>query len=262
MSAESASRQWHAVVLAMARPGDAGPRGFGIGHKCLLPLAGEPMLARVVRTLARHRLIGRIVLVIDDAVAFTAALGSLARRVEIVRPRETTARSVAAAVEMLGEEAPVLVTTADHVLLDREMIDHFLATSEASGADATIALARAEAVLERYPESTAQVFTFADDKVIACNLYGLLTGPGREAVEAWDSIEADHRQPVKLATAFGLTALVRHLTGTLDLETAFRLASRRTGITVRPVFMPDPAAAIAIAGPRDKMLVEGILARR
>jgi len=139
MSAERAGRQWHAVVLVVAHPSDPLARAFGIAHRCLLPLAGEPMLARVVRTLARHPLIGRIVLIIDDTVPFTAALGSLARRVEIVRPHETTALSVAAAVEMLGEEAPVLATTADHALIDKAMIDHFLAASEASGADATIA---------------------------------------------------------------------------------------------------------------------------
>lgn len=262
MSAEPARRQWHAVVVAMARPDDSGPRAFGIAHKCLLPLAGEPLLARVTRTLARHPRIGRIVLIIGDTVPFTAALGSLVRRVEIVAPRETTARSVAAALATLDEEAPVLLTTADHALLDRAMIDHFLAASEDSGADATIALARAETVLTRYPHAAGRVLNFAHDRVLACNLYGLLTRPGREAVDAWDTIEADHRQPVKLATAFGLTSLMRHLSGTLDLDTAFRLASRRTGITVRPVFMTEPEAAVAIAGPEDRALIEEILARR
>ncbi len=142
------------------------------------------------------------------------------------------------------------------------MIDHFLAASEASRADATIGLARAETLLERYPHAVGTVLTFAHDRVLACNLYGILTPRGREAIDAWEDIEAHHRQPLKLATAFGLTSLMRHLTGTLDLETAFRLASRRIGITVRPVFMPDPEAAIGIARMEDKALIEEILARR
>jgi len=263
MSAEPAhGRQWHAVVLATACPGDPVCRALGLAHKCLLPLAGEPMLARVARTLARHPLIGRIRLVIDDMVPLAAALGSLVRRVEIVNPRETTARSVATAVELLGGEAPVLVTTADHALLDKAMIDHFLAACEASGADATIGLARTETVRQRYPRSAGTVLAFAHDRVLPCNLYGILTPRGRDAIDAWDDIEADCRQPLKLATAFGLTSLVRHLTGTLDVDTAFRLASRRVGITAHPVFMPDPEAAIGIGSLEDKALVEEILARR
>ena len=253
MSAQPApSRQWHAVVLATARPGDPVCRALGLAHKCLLPVAGEPMLARVARTLARHALIGRILLVIDGNVPFTAALGSLVRRVEIVEPRETIARSTAAALELLDEEASVLVTTADHALLDKAMIDHFLAASKASRADATIGLARAGTVPERYPHATGTVLTFAHDSVLACNLYGILTPRGRDAIDAWEDIEANHQQPLRLATAFGLTSLVRHLTGTLDLDTAFQLASRRIGITARPVFMPIPRRPSASPDPRTK----------
>jgi len=262
MNANAAPRQqWHAVVLAPARPGDAVCRAYGLAHRCLLPVAGEPMLARVARTLARHPAIGRILLVIGENVPYTAALGSLVRRMEIVKPRKTTAQSVAAAVELLDEDTPVLVTTADHALLDKAMIDHFLAASQASRADATIGLVRAENVLERYPHTAGTILTFARDRVLACNLYGLLTPRGRDAIDVWEDIEANHRQPLKLATAFGLTSLVRHLTGTLDLETAFRLVSRRIGATARPVLMGNPEAAIGIDRHEDKALIEEILTR-
>ena len=117
-------------------------------------------------------------------------------------------------------------------------------------------------MFERYPHAVGTVLTFAHDRVLACNLYGILTPRGRDAIDAWEDIEANYRQPLKLVTAFGLTSLMRHLTGTLDLDTAFRLASRRIGITARPVFMPDPEAAIGIARMEDKALIEEILARR
>lgn len=253
---------WHAVVLAASRPGDPLCRAFGVGHKCLLPVAGEPMLARVVRALARHRAIARIVVVIEDGTPVATALGSLYRRVEIVRARETAAASAAAAIAAARFDGPVLVTTADHALLDKAMLDHFMAASEASGADVTAGLARAETILSRYPEAKRTFLRLGGDRISGCNLYGFLTPRGHKAIAFWERIEANRKRPLMLVAAFGLMPLLRFLTGTLNLETAFRLASGRIGVVARPVVMPMPEAAIDVDKPEDKTLVDEILARR
>ncbi len=263
MSADTdARRRWHAVVLAASRPGDPLCRAFGIAHKCLLPVAGEPMLARVVRSLARHPAFERILVVIEDDVPLAPALGSLVRRVEIVPARKTITGSVDAAMDVIGNDHPVLITTAGHALLDKAMIEHFLVASEASGGDVTAGLVRAEVVLKHYPRSERTVLAFGPDRVCGGNLYAILTPEGRRAIDFWEGIEANHQQPLKLAMAFGLTPLIRFLTGTLNLDVAFQLASHRIGINARPVFMPMPEAAIDIDRPEDKALVDEILTRR
>ena len=253
---------WHAVVLAASRLGDPLCRAFGVSHKCLLPVAGEPMLTRVVRALARHPAIARIVVVIEDGTPVGPALGSLSRRVEIVKARATAAASAATAIAAAKFDGPVLVTTADHALLDRAMLDHFIAASEASGADVTAGLARAETILSRYPGAKRTFLRLGRDRVSGCNLYGFLTPRGLKAIAFWERIEVNRKQPLKLAAVFGLIPLLRFLTRTINLETAFRLASRKIGVAARPIVMPMPEAAIDVDKPEDKTLVEEILARR
>jgi GTP:adenosylcobinamide-phosphate guanylyltransferase len=253
---------WNAVVLAAARGGDPLSKAFGVSHKCLLPVAGEPMLKRVVTTLSRHPAIGRIVIVIDDEAAARCALGATMRRVEVMPARDSAALSTAAALDAARFTGPVLVTTGDHALLDAAMLDHFIARSEALAADVTAAVALAETILERYPHAKRTFLSFGRDRVSGCNLYGLLTPQARQAVAFWQHIEANRKKPLKMAAAFGIVPLLRFLTGTIDLDGAFRLASARIGIIARPVVMPFAEAAIDVDKPEDKALAEEILARR
>ncbi len=263
MNAATGGRtHWHAVVLAASRPGDKLTAAFGVSHKCLLPVAGEAMLTRVVRTLARHPNIKRIVVVIEEGTPVAPALGSLIARIELVAARDSAAASTAAAISTGGFDGPVLVTTADHALLDRAMLDHFLSCSEVAGADVTAGLARAETILGRYPEAVRTFLRFGRDQVSGCNLYAFLTPRGLEAIAFWEQIESNRKNPIKLVSAFGLTPLLRYITGTLNLDTAFRLASERIGVVARPVLMPMAEAAIDVDKPEDKRLVEEIFARR
>lgn len=255
--------RWDALVLAAARPGDGLARAFGVSHKCLVPVGGRPMLARVVETLTRHVAVGRVVVAIEDEAVLRAALGAGgADRVEWAVAGDSAAASTAAALDAAGFAGPVLVTTGDHALLDVAMLDHFLAASESCGADVTVGLARAETVLGRYPEAKRTFLAFGRDRVSGCNLYGILTPRARRAVAFWERIETNRKKPLKLAAAFGLVALLRFLTGSLDLDGAFRFASQRIGVVARPVIMPFPEAAIDVDKPEDRELAETIDAAR
>ncbi|MBC8036663.1 MAG: MobA-like NTP transferase domain containing protein, partial [Rhizobiales bacterium] len=55
---------------------------------------------------------------------------------------------------------------------------------------------------------------------------------------------------------------LRFLAGTLDLDTALAIVSRKLGLQVSAVFMPFAEAAIDVDKPADKELVEIILAKR
>jgi CTP:molybdopterin cytidylyltransferase MocA len=73
-----------ALVLAAGRPEDPVALAAGVGHKALVPVAGVPMLQRVVEALRASGCVGRIVVSIDRA-AVLAQCPALAREVEAGR---------------------------------------------------------------------------------------------------------------------------------------------------------------------------------
>jgi choline kinase len=90
---------WNVLVLAAGRgPDDPMAKAYRVTHKCLVEIAGEPMLARVTRTLLAHPAIRSISIVIETRELLDQALGPLTRQVEFLSPQESAARSALAAV--------------------------------------------------------------------------------------------------------------------------------------------------------------------
>lgn len=257
-----AGQSWSALVLAAGRgPHDPMARVYGVSHKCLVEVTGQPMLARVVAALRSHPAIRRIALSIDDRRVAETAMGSIPADLSVIASRESAAASTAAALASGELPYPVLVTTADHVLLDHAMLDHFLAASAAEEADLTVGVALAESILAAYPATRRTFLALGRDRISGCNLYGLMTARALRAVELWQQLDRDRKRPWRLIAAFGAGPLVRYVIGRTDLAHAFDLASRRLGITATPILMPAEAA-IDVDKPADKELCETILERR
>ena len=70
------------------------------------------------------------------------------------------------------------------------------------------------------------------------------------------------KKPWRLVAAFGIAPLIGFLTGSLTLDKAFAIISRRLGLIASPVIMPFAEAAIDVDKPADKDLAESILAAR
>src|SRR4051794_34719551 len=146
--------RWRAVILAAGRgPEDPMTKAYGARHKCLIEIAGVPMLRRVIDTLRSHPSIGDIDISIDDAEIASVVIAGCPDT-QFVPSAKSAAASALAAVSNPERAFPVLLTTADHPLLTRDMLDFFLKASERSGADLTAALARAETILSAYPAAS------------------------------------------------------------------------------------------------------------
>jgi CTP:molybdopterin cytidylyltransferase MocA len=254
---------WTALVLAAGRGSDDPmARAHAVSHKCLIEVAGTPMLARVLATLRSHRSIGRIAVSIEDQGLLELAIGPLPDDVIFIPSHSSAATSASAALTsgLLGY--PLLLTTADHVLLDTAMLDHFLEASTAGPADLTVGLARAETILAAYPTTRRTFLRFGPDRVSGCNLYGLMSPRAAPAVAFWQAMERNRKRPWRLVAAFGVGALLSYALGRIDLVTAFQLGSRRLGLEARPVIMPFVEAAIDVDKPDDRELCESILKSR
>jgi len=256
-----------AVVLAGRRSGnDPLAEAAGAPHRALLDIEGEPMLLRVIR-----RLLGRDglehVIVNIDAPELVEALPGWAEhaadpRVTVLRSTDSPSRSVLESLDAAKlDVGPVLVTTADHALLDDAMLDAFFAGCPAD-ADLGLALVPSATILARFPEAKRTYLSFRDERYSGANLFFFRTPASRKAAAFWQRVEADRKQPWKLARAFGLTNLALFVTRRLDLHGAMARASRVIGAKVAAVSLPIAEAAVDVDKIEDLELVREILAGR
>lgn len=250
---------WTAIILAGQRPGvDPLAAHFGAAYKALVPVAGVPMLTHVVRTLHSVRSIGRIIVlgqepdVLAAAVAAGGGADILASQAGISQSLLGVAGSVAA--------WPLLVTTADHPLLTRAMVEEFLA--QVAGTDVAVAMVERAAMMARFPAARRTWLRFADGAWSGANLFAL-TGPAAlAALHVWTQAEADRKRPWRLFRHFGVGLALRAITRTIGLADALERAGARLGMRVRLVAMADPVAAIDVDKVFDHAQAETILAGR
>ena len=255
-----------AIVLAGSRgPADPVAAAAGVSHKALAPVAGVPMLARVLATLAAVPRVGRTLVAIERPEllgahpAFVPFLSGGA--VTVLPAARTPSLSVLAALDAVEAPFPCLVTTADHPLLTPEMVEHFW-TRLPPDADAAAALARAETIRAAYPDSRRTYLRFKDGAYSGCNLFALRTPAARSAVGFWRRIEQERKRPWRMVRLLGPAHLLSFALGRLTLEAAVAALGRRTGAALAAVEMPFADAAVDVDRPEDLALAEAVLARR
>lgn len=261
----SCAQQSSALVLAGKRDGTLDPLAASqnVSHKCLVTVAGRPMLAYPIAALAASPGIDRIYVSIDDPAALDdlAELGPLRAegRLEIVRAKYNLVDSVLAAAA--AANFPLLITTADNVLLTPDAVAAFEAEARRQRADAAVAFARREAVLAAHPQGQRRFYRFACGAYSNCNLYWLGTARALAAAEVFRSGGQFAKHPLRIVGAFGPINLLRFRFGIGTLEAAFARFSRRFRLSISPVVIPQGKVAIDVDHERSKRVVEEILAR-
>jgi len=253
------AQTWYTLVLAAGRgPHDPMAKAWGVPNKCLIPVAGLPMIKRVWDAVASSGRVAATRISIEDA----NLLPWPELRAAALPAGASAPQSAIMAISSGALDYPVLITTGDHALLTPEMVRHFCSASEATGADFVAGVARAEVILEAYPQSVRTFFNLGPDRVSGCNLFAVMSPRGLKLLERWQYLEHVRKKPWRLVGAFGVRALVAFVLGRLTLDRALAHVSRRMGLTVRAVSMPFAEAAIDVDKPADKELAEAILARR
>jgi GTP:adenosylcobinamide-phosphate guanylyltransferase len=261
-AAKSKSPVWSAIILAGSRgPSDPMAKAYGALHKCMIDVAGTPMLTRVVQALRGVNRIDDITIAIEDRKLLSDALGEMDRDVEHVQPGSSASASALRAVKS-AKNFPILITTGDHPLLTPEMVRYTLEHSARLGADITVAVASQDVVSSAYPETKRTYFPLAKTRVSGCNLFTVHNENGLRLVERWHALEQNRKKPLKLITAFGLSSIFSFVTGRLTLDRAFEIASKQLGTHIKPLLLPFAEAAIDVDKPSDKDMAEMILRRR
>jgi GTP:adenosylcobinamide-phosphate guanylyltransferase len=250
------------VILAAQRDGKLDPlaAAAGVTHKCLVPIGGRPLLAHVLAALAGVEGIEGIRIAVEaGAEAMLAPIAAASELpVRFTAAADNLADSVYAAAA--GIEGPIVITTADNVLL-RPMPVRQVAERLAAGDDGVVALARKEDVLAAHPQGQRRFYRFRDGEYSNCNLYGL-SRRGLRLAETFREGGQFAKNPMRIARAFGFFNLFLIRYGLVTLDRAMRRLGRRFGVTISAVVLADGAYAIDVDNQRTYDIAAGLLEKR
>lgn len=256
--------KWTAILLAGSRPGgDPLAQAHGESFKARVPIAGEAMIARVVRTLAAVDRIGRILILSQEPDAVVAGdLAWIAQHPKVMlRPSGAgISRSIAAAAGSDDAPWPVLVATADHPLLRPSDVETFL--DGVDDADVAVAMVPQAVLLAAYPDNQRTWLKFRDGGFTGANLFALASARVAPVLDLWASAEQDRKAARKLMLRFGPCLALRGITRTISLANALATAGRRLGIKAKPVLLDRAEAGIDVDKASDYELVSQILQAR
>lgn len=252
--------KYTAIVLAGSRPGrDPFAAQFGTDIKALIAVCGEPMVRRPVRALLASKSIGQV-MVLSQAPDRIADVIPKSWRVVTRQSRRTIAETMLEICRDPETRWPLLVTTADHALLDTITVDEFC--RGATGADLAIGVVEKDALMRRFPKSERTWLKFRGGAYTGANLFALRSSKVIPVIELWRTVEQDRKKGWRLIALLGPLVLTGALLRLLSIDNVLARLGRKLGLAIRAVRLSDPVAGVDVDKPADHTLVEDILAGR
>ncbi|GMQ88989.1 MAG: nucleotidyltransferase family protein [Gammaproteobacteria bacterium] len=257
------SERFTAIILAADRNAhDPLLEATGARCKALVKIDGTPMLQRVVTALLSSERVGTILLSgparehLASSEFLENALNS--NQISWKAAGNSPSSSAWQVMQELAEETPILITTADHPLLTAGIVDHFLDGAVQSGADLAVGIVTFPAVQNKFPKAKKTVTRFRDGDFCGCNLFAFLTPESRRVAAVWRRVEQQRKNPLRIISQLGWWSVLLYLLGWLTLDQALAKLSNRLDVSIRPVHLPFPEAAIDVDSIADQELVEEI----
>ena len=250
--------KYTAIVLAGSRPGpDPFAAQYGVATKALIPVGGEPMVRRPVGALLASERVSEIIVLAQTPDVIAAALPA-DPRVRVQESKGTIAETILALCANPATNWPLLVTTADHALLDAATVDEFCAAGD--GCDIAIGVVEREPLMRRLPQTQRTWLKFRGGAYTGANLFVLGSPKVARAVEIWRSVEQDRKKAWRIISLLGPITLTMTALRLLSLDNVVSSLGDRLGLTIKAVKMTNPFAGVDVDKPDDHALAEAILA--
>jgi GTP:adenosylcobinamide-phosphate guanylyltransferase len=252
--------QLTAIVLAGSRPGvDAFAASHGTDLKALIPVCGEAMVRRPVMALLASNRVAAVRVLAQQPERIGAVLPAKPK-LSVTASHGTIAATLAALCTDPTTPWPLLVTTADHALLDEAMIADFC--GRAAGAAIAIAVVDRAALSARLPDSKRTWIPFRGGAYSGANLFALGGPQALSAIALWRAVEQDRKKGWKLLWQLGPALFLGAMLRLLSLEQVLQRIDGKLDLAMRPVVMRDPLAAVDVDKQADLDLVERLIAER
>jgi len=262
-----AAQQFAAVVLAADRTGkDPITQHSGAACKAFAPVAGVPMIIRVLDTLQACDLISTIILC-GPPESLHEHCPELKQRIASGRVTwlpnlDSPSRSAEHGLNHIPPDTPVLVTTADHALLTPAIVRDFLRHAARTPCDAAVGAVSETALSAAFPGCKRTIIRLRDGGFRGCNLYAF-NQRGRALVRFWRQAEDLRKRPWRLiGKVLGLKTVFLYLIGQLTSQQGLAAVSEKSGVNIRLVMLDDARAGIDVDKVQDLMLAESVLSRK
>jgi GTP:adenosylcobinamide-phosphate guanylyltransferase len=250
--------KYTAVVLAGSRPGrDDFARQFGTDMKALVAVGGEPMVRRPMRALLASKSIGEVI-VLSQAPERIVAVVPKDARVRFAESQGTIADTMLRLLDDPNVQWPLLVTTADHALLDPKTIDEF--ARGAAKSDIAIGVVEQATLLARLPETERTWLKFRGGTYTGANLFVLRSPKVRPAVELWRTVEQDRKKAWRVISLLGPVVLSLAALRLISIDEVLARLGSRLGLKMVAIKLSNPLAGVDVDKPADHELVTAILA--
>ena len=251
---------WTAILLAGSRPGvDPFAAAHGTDLKALISVAGKPMVRRPVEALLASPDVVAVRVVTQQPERIGAVLPA-DPKLTILASQGTIAATLATLCTDPTTPWPLLVTTADHALLDEAMIADF--GERAAGAGIAIAVVERAALTARLPDSKRTWIPFRGGAYSGANLFALGGPQALAAIALWRAVEQDRKKGWKLLWQLGPALFLGAMLRLLTLEQVLKRIGAKLDLQIRPVVMRDPLACVDVDKEADLVLAERLLAER
>ncbi len=249
------------MVLAGSRPGvDSFAAAHGTDLKALIPVAGTPMVVRPVAALLDAPEIAGVRVVAQQVDRIAAVLPASDPRLGIEASGDSIAATIAAILADPATRFPLLVTTADHALLDPAMIADFCA--KAAGIDLGVGVVSKSALDRRLPQTRRTWLKFRGEAFSGANLFAFGSPKAASVVALWRSVEQDRKKGWRMIAALGPGVLLGSVLRVRTIEQTLTKIGDRLGLSIRAIELANPLAAVDVDKPADHALVTAILEGR
>ncbi|MCX7796636.1 MAG: NTP transferase domain-containing protein [bacterium] len=209
--------------------------------KSALLVFGRPMVSYVLDALRESKLVDKILYIGDLEV-----LSKISINVDYTIPDSGSLfLNVMKALEFFRDEPQVLILTSDIPLIKSYMIDDFLSKCDRS-AIFCYSFVRKENLERLFPHAHRTYVRLKEGTFNGGNL--ILVNPSKVLAKKklLERIISNRKNPLFLAKIFGLTGIIRYMTGTLDIPILEARASKILGGKVQAVLTEYPEVSFDV----------------
>lgn len=225
-------------------------------NKAFVTIAGRALVQRTIDALRASASIDRII-----AVAPRVAFGhpALAGCDEVRESGAAIQDSLRAGIAGLPPERPVVIAASDLPVLTAAAVDDFVARATELDADIVYGCVERTNHLRRFggvPHTWAHM---RDGSFCGAGLVAMRPRAIAPLDGFLDRLAAARKNPARLATIFGLRALLRYALRRLSIAHAERRASELLGVSVRAAICAWPEVAVNVDRLSNVALAESLV---